>query len=181
MSKLKFLPIIMAGIALNGCASQVETRVNSAGTPDVKVAKYMIATAPDVADEATLKRTQALIMDALATKGMTSAEGAATAVLRVAISARPATLKLSPGNLGGKQNDLSAKVNKQRGARCINREYRLVVDLTQISDGASLYHVSAAEFHCKKPIEAVIPNLVDAAMQDFGTPRGYYVIKRKQH
>ncbi len=173
--------IIVAILSLAGCARHVDTRVSSFGVSGVEPINYVMVTPPDVAVDAILLHTQTIVVDALSAKGMKRVQSGAISVLRVAISARPATLILSSGKAEGKPDVLGQAAKMQSSDSCINSEYRVVIDLAQISNGASLYHGSAAEFHCQQSIEAALPNLVAAAIRDFGSPRGQYVIKRKQN
>ena len=90
--------------------------------------------------------------------------------LQVSVSDRPADLSLSAG-----KNVLAA--TPQRKA-CAAREYRLGVTMMRITDGTLVYRAHAAEYHCKQTLQQALPYLVDAALKDFGAPRGGYTVKR---
>jgi len=47
-----------------------------------------------------------------------------------------------------------------------------------VIDGSEIYRGRAAEYHCKVEMADALPKLVEAALADFGTPRGNYVLTR---
>lgn len=74
---------------------------------------------------------------------------------------------------------LSPAKRKKPLQSCEDREYRVGVTLTRVADGALAYQGSAAEHHCNMPLAEALPGLVDAALADFGNPRGAYSVMRE--
>jgi hypothetical protein len=48
-----------------------------------------------------------------------------------------------------------------------------------VGDGSEIYRGRAAEYHCRVAVADALPTLVNAALTDFGKPRGNYVVARK--
>jgi hypothetical protein len=153
---------------LAGCAGPIETRIDSAGLTPVEPTTYAIdAAAPELANEA-----RNLAVAALAGKGFREASPAELS-LQLTVADRPAQLSLQNG---------TATLSSAAGRRkCADREYRVGIILTRISDGTVVHHAHAAEYHCKNPMAEVLPLLVDAALRDLGAPRGSYTVKRPRY
>lgn len=159
-------PFVFAiSLFLAACTGPIETRVDSSGLAASQPAIFVVD--PDATG--LVAGAQAKVAMALIERGY-RAEPAGALNLQVTISDRPASLALQSG-----ARTLSPSVGKKR---CAKREYRLGLTLTRIADGAEIYRSSAAEFHCKLPIEDVLGNLASAALADLGAPRGSYTLKR---
>jgi hypothetical protein len=169
----QWLFLICAGALVAGCSSMVETRVSSSGVQSPSAEAYMISTVDE--SSAELRDAYKLVAKSMATRGFTLAKEAPLH-LEITLDGRPAALSLGtkegPGSLS------PAKKAKPLQS-CADREYRLGVTLTKVSDGREIYLGRAAEYHCRAEIADVLPLLVDAALADFGKPRGTYVLKRK--
>ncbi len=169
--KLWAIPLI-AALALSACVKKVETRINSSGAHDVATGSY-IWIAPEKTESRILKLAQGLVAEQLKAKGLNSSQDGKY-YLEVGVASRPASLALSQS--GG----ALAAGNKKRSSRnCRWNEYRISITLSRISDGQAHYRSSAGEFHCKQSFAQILPVLVDAALADYGNPRGAYVVKRK--
>lgn len=149
-------------LSLAACAGPIETRIDSSGLSPVAPATFRLD--PEASADA-----EALVGAALEQKGFKLAETGALN-LQVTVAERSAELALQEGK---------AILAPSAGKRlCADREYRLGVTLTRISDGVTVYLAHASEFHCKQTLAEVLPVLVNSALADLGSPRGQYVIKR---
>jgi hypothetical protein len=165
---------LIGGCALAaGCSSTIETRVSSSGVPSPATEAYMISTVAEAPPE--LRSAYKLVATAMAQKGFVLAKEAPLH-LEITLDARPAAL-----SLGGKDgpDSLSPAKRKKPLQSCEDREYRLGLTLSKVGDGSEVYRGRAAEYHCKVAVADALPTLVNAAMADFGTPRGSYVLTRK--
>jgi hypothetical protein len=156
-----------------GCSSSIETRISSSGVASPKAEPYMISTVAETSPE--LRSAYKLVAASMAQKGFALAKEAPLH-LEITLDARPATL-----SLGGKEgsDSLSPAKEKKMLQSCEDREYRLGVTLTKVGDGSEIYRGRAAEYHCKVEVADALPTLVNAALADFGSPRGAYVVKRQ--
>jgi uncharacterized protein YceK len=169
-------PILLSlgslSLMLSGCATVVETRVDSSGLDKVPSATFTIAQsdfdAPGVA------AAQKLVADRLTASGFAEKDEGYLNV-EVALGVRPASLAI--GSSKGPGTLASAKTRRPL-QNCADQEYRLGITITRVIDAAELYHGIASEYHCKMPLSQALPTLVDAAMADMGKPRGVYSIKR---
>ena len=165
--------LIAAALIGAGCSSNVETRVTSNGLQSPEAEAYMISTVAETSPE--LRTAYKLVAAAMAQKGFPLVKEAALH-LEITLDARPAALALG-GNDGA--GSLSPAKKKKPLQSCEDREYRLGVTLTKVSDGTEIYRGRAAEYHCKVPVAEALPTLVGAALADFGSPRGSYATLRK--
>lgn len=168
-----YLPYLCMLPALAACSQTVETRISNSGVAGMAAAP--IFADADVTPQPALAEVRQQVVTALAKKGYAvTANGPLN--LEVSWSARPASLSLG----SDKARDDIAKA-KGRGlfGGCAKQEYRLSVTLTNIADGAQLYHSTAAEYHCKTPVAGIIPALAKAAVADVGAPRGEYKVDRR--
>jgi hypothetical protein len=166
--------ILFGAVALAaGCSGNIETRVSSSGVPAPDAQALMISTVAETSPE--LRSAYRLVASSMAQQGFMLAKEAPLH-LEITLDARPATL-----SLGGKDGHESLSPAKPRKAlqNCEDREYRLGVTLTQVVDGSEIYRGRAAEYHCKVEMADALPTLVNAALADFGKPRGNYVVTRK--
>jgi hypothetical protein len=154
-------------LLLAGCAGPIETRVTSSGVTTAQTAGLSFD--KDISGPAA--EAQGLIVKALADKGYQIKEPADYS-LQVSVSDRPSQLALHAG-------DAVLGVAPKR-KQCAAREYRLGVTITRISDAMVAYNGHAAEYHCKQTLQQALPFLVAAALNDVGTPRGSYVVKRRR-
>jgi hypothetical protein len=93
--------------------------------------------------------------------------------LHVAVSERDAAIALSS------EKGEIAKAKRRRPLQsCADKEYRLAVALTRISDGALVYRGSAAEYHCNVKLAQAMPALVDRVLADLAAPKGDYALTR---
>jgi len=165
--------VLMGACALvAGCSSKIETRVSSSGVQSPSAGTYMISTVDETSAE--LRGTYKMVATSMATKGFTIAKEAALH-LEITLDARPAALSL--GAKDGPDSISPAKKKKPLQS-CEDREYRLGLTLTKVSDGSEIYRGRAAEYHCKVEMADALPKLVEAALADFGIPRGNYVLTR---
>jgi hypothetical protein len=165
-------------LMLSGCVAALETRIDSSGAAATSIspgnAAIILPAKTKLSPEWELAR-QAVVTK-LATKGITVADPAAYAI-EVTLAARPANLALT-GAVVTLAPASAAKAKKG----CVTYDYRFNITFSRISDGSLLYKASASETHCKETLSALVPVLVDAALQDFGSPRGAYnVVRRKAH
>ena len=169
--KLWAIPLT-AALALSACVKKVETRINSSGAQDAATGSY-IWIAPEKTESRILKLAQGLVAERLKAKGLNSSQDGKY-YLEVGVASRPASLALSQS--GG---TLAAASTKRSSRNCQWNEYRISITLNRISDGQALYRSSAGEFHCKQSFAQILPVLVNAALADYGNPRGAYAVKRK--
>lgn len=169
----KWLVLIGAATFAAGCSSNIETRVASNGVRSPTAEAYMISTVAETSPE--LRSAYRLVAAAMTEKRFPLAKEAALH-LEITLDARPAMLAL-----GGKDgaDSLSPAKKKKPLQSCEDREYRLGVTLTRVRDGSEIYRGRAAEHHCNTPVIDALPTLVNAALADFGNPRGSYVIIRQ--
>lgn len=176
--------VILAGgcLSLSACAPALMTRIDSSGAPAQAITKGNAAIILPTKINITPEWQQArdAILANLQKKGVDVAEPA-TYSIEISLAARPADLSLATlGSTAGMEP--IAPIGQKGGTKCVNNDYRLVVVLSRIADGTLLYKGSASEYHCKEKLAEIIPVLVDAAMRDFGNPKGNYtVIRRKAH
>lgn len=168
--KQHLLPLLLLA-SLAGCSNVVETRISSSGQAGVSPASFSYDT--ELPKTAELQAAYDQVATGLAAKGLGKAETGALN-LQVSLSSRPAQLALATGS-----GTLSPAKNKKALQSCQDKEYRLLVILTQITDGSEIYRGSAAEYHCNMPMADALPTLVNAALADVGQPRGSYAVMRK--
>jgi hypothetical protein len=170
-----FAVLLLSAVTMSACVPMVETRVNSVShiAGDVSRA-YQMPVVEESSPELML--AQRLVVERLtALKFMNSS--APFLNLEVTISVRPASLALASG-----ATVISAANLKKASAKCANLDVRLGVTITQISDGKQSYRASASEVHCNPNLNAVLPVLVNAALDDLskdGVGAQAYVLKRK--
>ena len=168
----RYLIVPLTAILIAGCSQTVETRITSKGQPALVADAFSLSENKSQTSE--LLFAQKLVSDALVSRGYSTAENGALH-LEVSLAERPAALAL--GTAAGPASLAVAKRKKPLQS-CKDREYRIGVALTQISDGALLYQSSAAEYHCNQTLAGALPELVKAALADMGNPRGSYAVKR---
>jgi hypothetical protein len=168
--KQHLLPLLLLA-SLAGCSNAVETRVSSSGQAGVSPASFSY----DMEQPKTVELQAAYyqVVTGLAAKGFGKAKPGALN-LQVSLSSRPAQLTLATGS-----GTLSPAKKKKALQSCQDKEYRLLIILTQIADGSEIYRGSAAEYHCNMPMADAVPTLVNAALVDVGQPRGSYAVMRK--
>lgn len=159
-------------ILLAGCSQTVETRIMSKGQPASIAGTFSLSETTSLSPG--LLSARKLVSEALLSRGYTIAENGAFH-LEVSLAERPAELSL--GSAAGPTSIAVAKRKKPLQS-CQDREYRIGVALTRVTDGALLFQSSAAEYHCNQPIADSLPELVKAALADLGNPRGTYTVKR---
>jgi hypothetical protein len=167
------LPIIFAAFLAAACSTNVETRISNNGVTAPQPRQYMISTSAETSSE--LRTAYLLVTKNMTQKGFAIAKEAPLH-LEITLDARDAMLAL--GSTAG-PGSLSSAKSKKPLQSCQDKEYRLGITLTQVADGFEVYKSRAAEYHCKMPIAEALPALVDAALVDFGKPRGNYVVERK--
>jgi hypothetical protein len=168
-SKISLMALVLI---VSACSSGVETRIASGGVTSPQTEPYMVSALPN--SSAALQAGYALVGEGLAAKGfVTAAE--APLHLEVTVDERDASLALGSG--AGPQS-LAAPKRKKPLQSCADREFRLGITLTRVADGVEIYRGRAAEYHCKMSVTDALPALVDAALADFGQPRGSYIVKR---
>ena len=167
------LALICFAALSGGCSSNVETRVSSSGVLIAAPEQYMISTVAETSPE--LRTAYKLVAATMAKQGFTIAKNAPLH-LEITLDARPAAL-----SVGGKEGPESVSPAKKKKMlqSCEDREYRIGVTLTRVSDGSETYRGRAAEFHCNVDVVDALPVLVSAALADLGRPRGSYAITRK--
>ena len=154
-SRLLLSSILLLG--LSSCVGPVETRVNSTG-PGVGASTIILQEALPVASTAAQARAAVIML--LADRGYRETQ-TGNVQLHVAFAERDAAIVQKPLQ------------------SCADREMRLAVTLTRITDGAELYRGTASEYHCKAQMAEVLPALVTAALADLSQPKGAYKIKRQ--
>jgi hypothetical protein len=169
----QWIALIGVSALAAGCSSIIKTRVSSSGVPSPAIEAYMISTVAETSPE--LLSAYKLVAASMASKGFTLAKEAPLH-LEITLDARPAALSL--GGKGGPES-LSPAKRKRPLQSCEDREYRLGVTLTKVGDGSEIYRGRAAEYHCRVAVADALPTLVNAALTDFGKPRGNYVVARK--
>ena len=155
-----------------GCSSKIETRVSSSGVQLPAAETFMISTVAETSTE--LRSVYKLVATSMVTRGFTLAKEAPLH-LEITLDARPAALSLGAKDGPG---SISPAKKKRPLQTCEDREYRLGVTVTKVSDGSEIYRGRAAEYHCKVEMADVLPTLVEAALADFGIPRGNHVLTR---
>ncbi len=171
---MKFSIFVMpAAMLVSGCGSSVETRISSSGITPVEASEYMLVLPADNAPP-DLRGAYFRVAEKLHAKGFTVSETAALH-LEITLDARDASLAL--GSTAGPES-LSAPKRKKPLQSCKDKEYRLGVTLTRIADGEEIYRGRVAEYHCRMTVAEALPALVDAALADFGQPRGSYAVMR---
>jgi hypothetical protein len=157
--------------ALAGCSAGVETRISSSGVEALQPQAIMMSIDAKASPE--LRNAYALVATDLAAKGFAAATDAPL-YLAVTVDARDARLALDTG-----ATNLSAAKTRKPFQSCDDVEYRVGVTLTRVADGSEVYRGRSSEYHCKMTITDALPDLVKAALADFGKPRGDYVVPRR--
>lgn len=166
----RILPLFLA-IAVAGCSNIVETRVSSGGVADLT--PTTLSYDKDISKTPELKSAYDNVIQRLSQRGFKIAD-AGDAHLELSIASRPAALAVSAGN-----DSISSAKKRKALQSCADKEYRLLVVLTRISDGEELYRGSAAEYHCNMPLSDALPHLIDTALADLSAPRGNYILSRR--
>lgn len=169
----RWLMLSVAASILGGCSPVVETRISSSGRANLTPAAYSFS--EPSASTPELQTAQRLVSDNLRTRGFVVSDNAPLH-MELTLAVRPASLAL--GTASGPGSLATAK-RKKPFQNCEDREFRIGIALTQVSDGALLYQGSAAEYHCNMSLMRAIPDLVVAALTDLGKPRGRYAVERK--
>lgn len=167
-----WIVLIAVSALVAGCSSKIETRVSSSGVQSPAAQAYMISTVAETSTE--LRSAYKLVVASMTDRGFMLAKEAPLH-LEITIDARPAAIAL--GSRDGPVS-LSPAKKKMMLQSCEDLEYRLGVTLTKVSDGQEIYRGRSAEYHCKVPVVEALPTLVNAALADFGRPRGSYVLSR---
>ncbi len=152
------------------CSPGVETRISSSGIANAGPQAVMLSIEPGASPE--LRAAYALVTSDLTKKGYAVASEAPLH-LAVTVDARDADLALKAGAA-----NLSAAKKKKAFQNCNDKEYRVGVTLTRVADGDEVYRGRSSEYHCKMAIADALPNLVETALADLGTPRGSYSVMR---
>jgi hypothetical protein len=171
MTRWLILPLAVS--IFGGCSPIVETRISSIGQANLVPAGYSFSEPTPSTTE--LRSAQRLVSDNLRTRGFVVSDNALLHV-EVTLAVRPASLAL--GTASGPGSLATAK-RKKLLQNCEDREFRIGIALTRVSDGTLLYQGSAAEYHCNMSLTQAIPDLVVAALTDLGKPRGRYAVERK--
>lgn len=166
----RILPLFLA-IAAAGCSNIVETRVSSSGVAGLT--PTTLSYDKDMSKTPELQLAYANVVEKLSQRGFKIADGG-DAHLELSIASRPAALAVSAGG-----NTISSAKKRKALQSCADKEYRLLVVLTRISDGGELYRGSAAEYHCNMPLADILPHLIDTALADLAAPRGNYMLSRR--
>jgi hypothetical protein len=156
--------------SLAACSSGVETRISSSGIRVSGPQEIMLSIGPEASPE--LRTAYALVTSDLTKKGYAMADEAPLH-LAVTVDARDADLALKAG-----ASNLSAAKKKKAFQNCNDKEYRVGVTLVRVADGGEIYRGRSSEYHCNMTIADALPDLVKAALADFGKPRGSYVVTR---
>jgi hypothetical protein len=154
---------------LASCSGPIETRISSTGpgvaTPTSILGEKLEAAAPNAA-------ARDMVAAKLAERGFTLGDAGALQ-LHVAVSERDAAIAVAT-----EKNEISKAKRRKPLQSCADKEYRLAVALTRISDGALVYRGSAAEYHCKATLAQAMPALADSALTDLAAPKGDHVVTR---
>jgi hypothetical protein len=113
-----------------------------------------------------------MVVAKLEEKGFTLG-GTGALQLHVAVSERDAAISVATD-----KSEISKAKQRRPLQSCADKEYRLAVALSRISDGALLYRGSAAEYHCKATLAQAMPTLVALALADLAAPKGDYALTR---
>jgi hypothetical protein len=164
---------LVSALLLAGCSGPIETRVSSEGKGIVDPATIMIETSDAVG---LVALARANILDVLAKRGFTSASDGQLQ-LDVALSERNAAIAVSTGSDADQRVTVPAK-SKRAFQSCADKEYRLAIVLTRISDGVVAYRGTASEYHCNATLNDVLPLLAERAIADLAAPKGAYRLSR---
>jgi hypothetical protein len=160
-------------LLLGGCAGPIETRIASSGPGLVQPQSIM---REEVAPTGTSLAARNAVLAMLANRGFAEAD-TAELQLQVAMSERDAAVAVST-TVSGRKRDIAAAKKRKPLQSCADREIRLSVVLTRISDGALLYRGDAAEYHCRGQLADLIEPLAESALADLNKPRGAYTATR---
>ena len=163
---------LIALVTLSACAGPIETRVVSTGQ-GASANTILVETTPAGAIQA-LAYQQTL--EQLQSRGFEMSDKGALQ-LHVAFSERDASISIKAGD-GKAMTDLSLAKKRKPLQSCDDRDLKLTISLTRITDGVELYRSEAAEHHCKASVVEVLPSLISAALRDIGRPKGGYVVNR---
>jgi hypothetical protein len=172
--------IVLAICLLTGCAPAITTQIESSSATNTAIVPgNVVLLLPAKANPtAEWQAARDAVMAKFAAKGFGVAEPAVYTI-EITLASRPADLALATKRDGA--NVVLANGNGKKGAKgCINSDYRINITLSRVMDGAMVYKGTASENHCKASLGFVVPFLVDAAMNDFGGPKGRYTVTRKQ-
>ncbi|MEQ1550156.1 hypothetical protein [Sphingorhabdus sp.] len=172
MGSRLLLSSLMLGLA--ACAGPVETRVNSAG-PGIASSTTIFQEA--LPTSSTAAQARAAVITLLTEKGYRETQ-AGDVQLHVAFAERDAAISVKTKS-GDTVADIAAAKAHKPLQSCADREMRLAVTLTRITDGIELYRGTASEYHCKAQMVEVLPALVTAALADLSQPKGAYKITRQ--
>ena len=163
-------------LCLSACSGPIETRVSSAGDTSIGALSYQL---PENADQKNPDLTVAkrLLVGALAERNIRRTNSAPL-LLQITLSQRAADLGLKKGD-GAKAKIIAAPKEKKAFQSCKDKEYRLAIRFSKISDGAMVYAGDAAEYHCKASVADALPAMVKVIVADMDGPRGDKVLTRR--
>lgn len=161
-------------LGLSACAGPIETRVASTGAGLVASAT-VLQEDPPISPVAAQAR--ASVIRTLSDRGYAETPDGELQ-LHVAVAERDAAIAVKTLSTDGESHIAPAKPKKPLQS-CADREMRLVVTLTRITDGTEIYRGTAAEYHCKAQMQDVLPLLVSAALADLSKPKGSYKVTRQ--
>jgi len=159
----------IAAFLLSSCGGPIETRISSTG-PGVAMPTSILAEKIEAAAPNAVARD--MVVAKLEEKGFTLGDTGALQ-LHVAVSERDAAISVATD-----KSEISKAKQRRPLQSCADKEYRLAVALSRISDGALLYRGSAAEYHCKATLAQAMPTLVALALADLAAPKGDYALTR---
>jgi len=160
---------ILVLVGLSSCGGKVETRISSAGEPNIGNLVYQFSenTGPQNSD---LENARQLLTSALAARDIRQGNSAPI-FLQVTLSDRAANLGLTKGG-ETKTTVISAPKKKKIFQNCKDREYRLAIRFSKISDGSIVYAGDVAEYHCNATVSESLPAMVSALVADIDMPGG---------
>lgn len=177
MQRFSIGMMLAASALVTACAGPIETRIDSALTAaPAKGASYILS-APEGPLGSVENEAARLLETRLAEHGLSRTTDAETATHAVALSVsdRPADMTYRTGD-----NALTTVKPKKPFQNCQDRDFRVAVVITRIADASDTYRGSAAEYHCKAKMLAVMPSLLDAALSGLsGDVSGARIVKRK--
>ncbi len=165
--------VALTPFLLVACSGPVETQVSSSGNGISGPVSILAEPGPANPVAASAYRAVAAL---LAKRGIaTRANGEYQ--LQVGVSEDASTVAIYRQDGLGKAAVATAKKPKPLQS-CADRQFRLTIALTRISDGALIYRGSALENHCKATLADAIPELANRALADLVSPKGVYTTTR---
>ncbi|MEP3226740.1 MAG: hypothetical protein ABJO01_12255 [Parasphingorhabdus sp.] len=165
MRRLSIMMIPIVALCTS-CSGPIETRIKTQSGATLPAQKQYNFTAKPEQDSAIYQTARKAVAAALAEKNFSMADDAPILV-HIALASRPASIALTKGSEDNLKTIAAPKKRKPLQS-CDDVEHRLIINMVNSADGATVYFGSAAEYHCKGTMSQSLPHLVNGALSNLG-------------